>query len=102
MQAFREAHSSRGLGRVPLKDEITGSNPVCATKATLPAFFEANSTRRAVTFCSFANNLLIMIFNRLIFTLRVKQSIKALRCRLLKPWGDVAISIKRHGYGRMS
>jgi hypothetical protein len=25
------AHSSSGLGRVPLKDEITGSNPVCAT-----------------------------------------------------------------------
>ena len=26
------AHSSSGLGRVPLKDEITGPNPVCATK----------------------------------------------------------------------
>lgn len=25
------AHSSRGLGRRPLKAEITGSNPVCAT-----------------------------------------------------------------------
>ena len=25
------AHSSSGLGRVPLKDEITGPNPVCAT-----------------------------------------------------------------------
>jgi hypothetical protein len=28
------AHSSSGLGRVPLKDEITGSNPVCATILT--------------------------------------------------------------------
>src|SRR5689334_11308979 len=27
-----EAHSSSGLGRRPLKAEITGSNPVCATK----------------------------------------------------------------------
>ena len=25
------AHSSRGLGHLPLKEEITGSNPVCAT-----------------------------------------------------------------------
>jgi hypothetical protein len=34
-QPVYEAHSSRGLGRVPLKDEITGSNPVCATKSQL-------------------------------------------------------------------
>ena len=27
------AHSSRGLGRRPLKAEITGSNPVCATNS---------------------------------------------------------------------
>ena len=27
-----KAHSSRGLGHFPLKEEITGSNPVCATK----------------------------------------------------------------------
>jgi hypothetical protein len=26
------AHSSSGLGHLPLKEEITGSNPVCATK----------------------------------------------------------------------
>ena len=26
-----QAHSSSGLGRRPLKAEITGSNPVCAT-----------------------------------------------------------------------
>ena len=29
---FCVAHSSRGLGHLPLKEEITGSNPVCATK----------------------------------------------------------------------
>ena len=28
---FLVAHSSRGLGHLPLKEEITGSNPVCAT-----------------------------------------------------------------------
>src|SRR5207302_9240877 len=28
---FRSAHSSSGLGHRPLKAEITGSNPVCAT-----------------------------------------------------------------------
>ncbi len=28
---FLAAHSSRGLGHLPLKEEITGSNPVCAT-----------------------------------------------------------------------
>ena len=28
----RTAHSSRGLGHLPLKEKITGSNPVCATK----------------------------------------------------------------------
>ncbi len=27
----KEAHSSSGLGHLPLKEEITGSNPVCAT-----------------------------------------------------------------------
>jgi hypothetical protein len=26
------AHSSSGLGHLPLKEEITGSNPVCATR----------------------------------------------------------------------
>ena len=29
------AHSSRGLGHLPLKEEITGSNPVCATISLL-------------------------------------------------------------------
>ncbi len=35
------AHSSSGLGRVPLKDEITGSNPVCATKHLFYHLFKA-------------------------------------------------------------
>ncbi len=34
-QKFRVAHSSSGLGRVPLKDEIMGSNPICATNFPL-------------------------------------------------------------------
>ena len=96
------AHSSRGLGHLPLKEEITGSNPVCATKDKMTACFEAKLLKQAVSFWDFANNLLIMVFNTVIFTLRVKQSIEALRSRLLKPWGDVAISIKRHGYSRVS
>ena len=35
------AHSSSGLGRVPLKDEITGPNPVCATTLFIYSIFEA-------------------------------------------------------------
>ena len=93
------AHSSSGLGHRPLKAEITGSNPVCATKAFITAFFVAKLARMAVSFCGFATNLLLMIFNKLIFTFRIKQSIKALRSRLLKSWDDVAISIKCHGCG---
>ncbi len=31
------AHSSSGLGHLPLKEEITGSNPVCATNSTIIA-----------------------------------------------------------------
>ncbi len=44
------AHSSSGLGRVPLKDEITGSNPVCATNATITPCFEAIPARQGVSF----------------------------------------------------
>ena len=33
----KEAHSSSGLGHLPLKEEITGSNPVCATNKHLIA-----------------------------------------------------------------
>jgi hypothetical protein len=36
------AHSSSGLGRVPLKDEITGSNPVCATTLTFTSYHYYN------------------------------------------------------------
>ncbi len=96
------AHSSRGLGHLPLKEEITGSNPVCATNAKIAPCFEANFDKQGAYYYSFANKLLIMIFNSRIFTPTVKQSIKTLRRRLLKSWGDVAISIKRHGYGRVS
>ena len=35
------AHSSRGLGHLPLKEEITGSNPVCATIHLYTPLFEA-------------------------------------------------------------
>ena len=28
---LQAAHSSSGLGHLPLKEETTGSNPVCAT-----------------------------------------------------------------------
>ena len=32
---FITAHSSSGLGHRPLKAEITGSNPVCATTSLI-------------------------------------------------------------------
>ena len=38
------AHSSRGLGHLPLKEEITGSNPVCATNNSNTRKFVANSS----------------------------------------------------------
>ena len=34
----KKAHSSSGLGHLPLKEEITGSNPVCATNALFYSF----------------------------------------------------------------
>jgi hypothetical protein len=34
VNSFFVAHSSRGLGHLPLKEEITGSNPVCATNGS--------------------------------------------------------------------
>jgi hypothetical protein len=41
------AHSSSGLGHLPLKEEITGSNPVCATKKSeevaIPLAFVSHS-----------------------------------------------------------
>lgn len=36
---YSTAHSSRGLGHLPLKEEITGSNPVCATKVKITPCF---------------------------------------------------------------
>jgi hypothetical protein len=35
------AHSSSGLGHLPLKEEITGSNPVCATNDKIAPYSEA-------------------------------------------------------------
>ena len=64
------AHSSSGLGRVPLKDEITGSNPVCATKSSFNAFNEAKLALMTSSFCGFANILLITVeeSNKFIFS----------------------------------
>src|SRR6266852_6781130 len=42
-EAANEAHSSSGLGHRPLKAEITGSNPVCATS---PIFKDVSSQMR--------------------------------------------------------
>ena len=53
------AHSSSGLGHIPLKDETTGSNPVCATKPFITAVFVAKSVQMMTSYCGFANNLLI-------------------------------------------
>jgi hypothetical protein len=50
------AHSSRGLGHLPLKEEITGSNPVCATNTKKTAIFKAKPAEMAVSFYRFANN----------------------------------------------
>ena len=33
---IKRAHSSRGLGHLPLKEEIAGSNPACATNTKEP------------------------------------------------------------------
>ena len=43
-EAGNEAHSSSGLGHRPLKAEITGSNPVCATNHV---FKDASSQMRS-------------------------------------------------------
>ena len=44
------AHSSSGLGHVPLKDEITGSNPVCATKDKLTPCFEVKLVEKGIPY----------------------------------------------------
>ncbi len=41
LNSVRVAHSSSGLGHRPLKAEIRGSNPLCATSNLLTPFFEA-------------------------------------------------------------
>ena len=58
---LREAHSSRGLGRFPLKEEITGPNPVCATKYLIPSLFVANSYLRGSMFPWFYIGLYSML-----------------------------------------
>ena len=47
------ALSSSGLGRVPLKDEITGSNPVSATKYKLTPCLKAIPAGQGVFFTFF-------------------------------------------------
>ena len=46
---LQKAHSSSGLGRRPLKAEVTGSNPVCATKSLVILLFEAKTTVTKLT-----------------------------------------------------
>jgi len=48
--SFFTAHSSSGPGRVPLKDEITGSNPVCATNRYFRPFFKLKSLEEGFIF----------------------------------------------------
>ncbi len=79
------AHSSRGLGHLPLKEEITGSNPVCATKVVFTAFFIAKLTRKAVIFWVFANGLLTILLNCLFFTLAVKHPVEKVDYAELDP-----------------
>jgi hypothetical protein len=52
------ALSSSGLGRVPLKDEITGSNPVSATKNPLPHWSLANTNGRYTILCGQYKNVI--------------------------------------------
>ena len=44
------AHSSSGLGHRPLKAEITGSNPVCATKVNIIPWIEAKKLMQGISF----------------------------------------------------
>ena len=59
------AHSSRGLGHLPLKEEITGSNPVCATNDVLAPCFKAETAKQGASVFRFADNLLIDPFGQL-------------------------------------
>jgi len=42
----------------------------------------------------FANNLLIMLFSKLIFTPAIKHFVEASGCCLLKAWGYVTVGIQ--------
>ncbi len=52
-----EAHSSSGLGRRPLKAEITGSNPVCATHYVNTNASSGPSLNQAIRSCPFSVNM---------------------------------------------
>ena len=91
-----KAHSSRGSGRCPLKAEITGSNPVCATNLLLAAIFIAKTGLAACPFLVFATNLLLITFSRFVFTLVVKYVIKPLGGGFLKAWHNMAVDVQGH------
>ena len=66
------AHSSRGLGHLPLKEEITGSNPVCATNYPSTLFFEAKISSVNDSFSLFATQVATHSL-QLIFSPRLKM-----------------------------
>ena len=88
------AHSSRGLGHLPLKEEITGSNPVCATKDRIVPCSEAKSPEQGALLSRFANSLLITPLRQLIRTLGINHSVRSLRGYLPQRRGDAAVGIK--------
>ena len=92
------AHSSSGLGHRPLKAEITGSNPVCATTASLTPFSKAKLGPGTADKSAFANILLTKLFDDLFFRRGAEQFVKAKRSRLLKPRAHVAIGIEGYLY----
>jgi hypothetical protein len=96
------AHSSSGLGHLPLKEEITGSNPVCATNDEIAPCFEAKCWRQGACFCRFVNNLSIMVGDRLLFTFRIEKSVKALCGGFLQTGSDMAVDVERHFNGGMA
>lgn len=74
LNSVRVAHSSSGLGHRPLKAEIRGSNPLCATKAKITPCFEAKSAGQGGSFWGFANLLLTTCDNGFTFRLIVHTS----------------------------
>ena len=96
LNSVRVAHSSSGLGHRPLKAEIRGSNPLCATKAKITPCFEAKSARQGVSFYDFANVLLTTCYNGFTFRLMVQYLVKAISRCFLNTRCNVAISINRH------